>query len=168
MGTWIWFHLCCPVALTHHQSWVKVVNLFSYSRSGWSFIRWPMGKAPLVYGGSGNLSPGVLQLIYHTRALPLTRGSSQRCWITVPGDNTLKIDNYGFTKMIISPLIMVRFKKFKNWQQDSDPDLLNVSDITRNVTRPRWRHARKWRHSWYHPSNWGVFRHSVATHVVRT
>ncbi len=46
-----------------------------------------------------------VRFLFNTRALPLTRGSSQRRWMTVPGDNTLKIDNYGFTKMIISPLI---------------------------------------------------------------
>ena len=38
------------------------------------------------------------QSLLNTRALPLTRGSSQRCWMTSPGNDNLKIDNYGFNE----------------------------------------------------------------------
>ena len=66
-----------------------------------------------------------------TRALPLTRGSSQTCWMIVPGDNTLKLVQvqHAFTKLAVSQLIMVRFEKFKIWHaQGSDADL---SDVTK-------------------------------------
>ena len=37
--------------------------------------------------------------------------------------------------MAVSPLIMVRFSKFNIWHaQLFDPDLLDVSDVTRDVT----------------------------------
>ncbi len=68
--------------------------------------------------------------------------------------------SHGFTKMAVSPLIMVRFWKFKFCHtQDFDPDLSDISYATRNVTRARWRHARddvlmtfpgRWRHDKMH------------------
>ncbi len=45
---------------------------------------------------------------------------------------------HAFTKMSVSPLIMVRFSKFEVWHaQHFDPDLQDVSDVTRDVTRAR-------------------------------
>ena len=50
---------------------------------------------------------------------------------------------HAFTKMAVSRLIMVRFEKFKIWHaQHFNPDLPDVIDVTRDVTRARWRHAR--------------------------
>ena len=48
---------------------------------------------------------GIVALYYRhpydiTRALPLTRGSSQRCWMTVPGYNSLKSCLYPYEKSI--------------------------------------------------------------------
>ncbi len=49
---------------------------------------------------------------------------------------TLK--KHDFTKMAVSRLIMVRFSKFEIWHTlHFDPDLLDVSDITRDVRRAR-------------------------------
>ena len=46
--------------------------------------------------------------------------------------------NVGFTKLAVSPLIMVRFEKFEILHtHDSDPDPLDVSDVTRDVTGAR-------------------------------
>ena len=48
-----------------------------------------------------------------------------------------------FTKLAVSPLILVRFSKFEVWHaQHFDPDLPDISDVTRDVTGARWRHAR--------------------------
>ena len=46
---------------------------------------------------------------------------------------------------------MVRFEKFEIWHtRDSEPDLICINDVTRDVSRARWRHAREWRHLWRH------------------
>ncbi len=42
--------------------------------------------------------------------------------------------SHRFTKLAVSPLIMVRFSKFKLWHtQDSDPDLINVTETSRHA-----------------------------------
>ncbi len=64
---------------------------------------------------------------------------------------------HAFTKMAISPLIMVRFSKFKICHaQDFGADLSDVTITSRAMRRARWRHARarEWRHIWRHPSNY--------------
>ena len=44
-----------------------------------------------------------MPIILSTRALPLTRGSSQRCWMTVPGYNSLKSCLYPYEKSLHLP-----------------------------------------------------------------
>ncbi len=49
----------------------------------------------------------------------------------------------GFTKMAISPLIIVRFSKFKIWRaQRFGADQTDVTMTSRVTSRARWRHAR--------------------------
>ncbi len=43
----------------------------------------------------------MLLYVLNTRVLPLMRGSSQWCWITVPGHNSLKITYTGYQDMKI-------------------------------------------------------------------
>ncbi len=61
---------------------------------------------------------------------------SPNCWIL-----------HAFTKLAVSPLIMVRFEKFKIWHaQGSDVDLSDVtitSRATREMTSRAWRHSPK-------------------------
>ena len=57
----------------------------------------PKDMSPVVFIGAipfnltSLMAVGVVRKNTYTRALPLTRGSSQRCWMIVPGDNTLKL-----------------------------------------------------------------------------
>ena len=45
--------------------------------------------------------------------------------------------------MTVSPLIIVRFEKFKNWHaQDSEPVQWGVEMMSRAMAYPRWRHVR--------------------------
>ncbi len=46
--------------------------------------------------------------------------------------------SHRFTKMAVSPSILVRFSKFEIWHaQHFDPNLLDVTDVTRDVMRAR-------------------------------
>ncbi len=48
-----------------------------------------------------------------------------------------------FTKLAVSPLIMVRFEKFEIWHaQHFDADLWDVTMTTSATRRAKWRHAR--------------------------
>ena len=75
--------------------------------------------------------------------------------------------------MAVSPLIMVRFSKFEIWHAELfDPDMPDVSDVTRDVTRRR--HARARTSLWQHPGDsytqhdvWHWDTWVVATCVVK-
>ncbi len=70
--------------------------------------RWAQKLGPCPsWGGGGGFNPGF----------------NQWCLINAPGDDTWK--------MVVSPLIMVRFFKFKSWlTQHFDHDLLDRDDVT--------------------------------------
>ena len=50
---------------------------------------------------------------------------------------------HAFTKMAVTPLVIVRFWKFKIWlAQDFGANLCDVTMTSRATRRARWRHAR--------------------------
>ncbi len=107
--------------------------------------------------------------IHYTSPLPMgfyTLAHMHKNWLQSFSMMTMKIfpcgtlERHGFTKMAISPLILVRFSKFEVWHaQHVDP---NLRDVACDVKRTRWRHARDVIVATTALQNWSVVTKHVA------